>query len=223
MKRVWGERPSLPAGVLRDVARRARGLGRQVAGDDLFLLVLTELPPDAPCRRALAAEGIDADHVLEHIKTGADEGSRWDGGISFAPAFYTMLGRAEAFAAVLGDGRITNEHVLLALLWDPMSATSQLLWRMRASREGVVSRLRAAAVPVPETTLPSQREIEQGERVWVGREEVAAVLAYVGRHLPPGTVWGFNYEGQQAWLVAESHVDLPTLVATALRSEEARP
>jgi hypothetical protein len=56
--------------------------------------------------------------------------------------------------------------------------------------------------------------------VWVDREQVDSVVAYVGRHIPPETVWGFNYEGERAWLLAESHVDLEGLVAEALAAQE---
>jgi hypothetical protein len=41
--------------------------------------------------------------------------------MTYAPAYYLLKGRAQGFAATLGDGRITPEHVLLALLWAPAS------------------------------------------------------------------------------------------------------
>jgi hypothetical protein len=37
----------------------------------------------------------------------------------FSPACYLVLGRAQGFAAALGDGPMTVEHLLLALVWDP--------------------------------------------------------------------------------------------------------
>jgi hypothetical protein len=127
-----------------------------------------------------------------------------------------MKGRAEGFAAALGDGTIIPEHVLIALVWDPMTASSQLVGRMSASRQRIIDRLRDMGVPVPKAPLPAQREIEHGERVWIGREQAQSVVAHVARHIPPDTVWGFNYEGQRAWIRAESHVDLQRLVDEAL-------
>jgi hypothetical protein len=58
-----------------------------------------------------------------------------------SPAFNAMLGRAQAFAATLGDGTITHEHVLLALIWDPTDQASQRIWRLGVSRERLVERL----------------------------------------------------------------------------------
>jgi hypothetical protein len=217
---VWGQIPQLPRELLASVATQARRLGRRVAGDDLFLLALSDLPDDPPARRALEAEGLDSSRILGEIRTGGDADSRWDGNVTFGPAFYSMKGRAEGFAAALGAGTVTPEHVLMALLWDPMTVSSQLVWRMGDSRQRILDRLRELGLPVPHAPLPAQREIERGEQVWIEREQAPAVVGYVARHIPADTVWGFNYEGERAWISAESHVDLQRLVDEALTSPE---
>ncbi|MGH2530314.1 MAG: Clp protease N-terminal domain-containing protein [Actinomycetota bacterium] len=186
----------------------------------MFLLAVSGLPNDPPARRALEAEGLGSSQIEEQIRTAGDSEAEWDGRITFAPAFYSMRGRAEGLAAALGDGTITPEHVLIALLWDPMTVSSQLVARMGASRQRTIDRLRDMGVPVPNAPLPAQREIEHGERVWIEREQAQSVVAYVARHIPPDTVWGFNYEGQRAWIRAESHVDLQRLVDEGLASSE---
>jgi hypothetical protein len=103
-------------------------------------------------------------------------------------------------------------------VWDPMTFSSRLVSRMGASRQRIIDRLQEMGVPVPKAPLPAQREIEHGERVWIEREQAQTVVAYVARHIPPDTVWGFNYEGQRAWISAESHVDLQHLVEEGLAS-----
>jgi hypothetical protein len=77
--------------------------------------------------------------------------------VIFAPAYYTMLGRAQGFAATLGDGRITPE-----------------------------------------------------------RRDVPHVLERLRRDVPPGTLWTFDYEGDRAWVRAESTVELGASVRAAL-------
>ena len=67
-------------------------------------------------------------------------------------------------------------------------------------------RLREAGVPVPSAPLPPQREIDYGERVWFDRDKVDVVVDYVRLHLSPTTAWDFNYEDEQAWVIAESSV-----------------
>jgi hypothetical protein len=204
------------------VHRHACALGRTVASDDLFLLALTELDDAQPARRALAAGGIDAERLMAHIKVEGDGPLDRAQGLLYAPAYYLLLGRAQGFAATLGDGAITPEHVLLALLWDPASVSSSLVWRLGAGRERIVERLRDLGVPTPAATLPPQREIEWGPRVWFDRADVAAVIDHLRAVIPPGTRWGFNYEGHRAWAIAESSVDLDALV-TAAEPTRARP
>jgi hypothetical protein len=201
-------------------SRKPGGSVRPVAGHDLFLLALSELPGDPPARRALEAEGLYSGRISEEVRTRGDAQADWDGKLHFAPALYLVMGKAEAFAAALGNGTITPEHVLMALLWDPMTFSSQLLWRTGITRQRILDSLHGMGVRVPSAPLPEQREIEFGERVWIDREQVQAVVSYVGRHLPPDAVWGFNFEGDRAWVNAESHVNLQTLIDEALADSE---
>ena len=203
------------------VARWARRLGRPVAGDDLFLLALTELPHEEPARRALEAERLDSSRILDASRAivGAD-GEEFDGCVTFNPAVYTMNGRAEGFAATLGDGTVRPEHVLMALLWEPRSISSHVVSRFGAERESVITRLRDMGVPVPQTPLPVRRKIGVVERVWIERDQVQPVTRYLSQHIPPETFWGFNYEEGRAWVIAETHVDLQRLVQEALDGVE---
>lgn len=202
--------------MLDHVVAHARQLGREVASDDLFLLALTKLEETQPACRALALENLDSERLLAEIRSGADRPSSDWGGLTLSPACYAMYGRAEGLAASLGDGTIAPEHVLLALIWDPMSSSSHLLWRLGVSRQRIIERLRDLGVQVPEAPLPPQREIQWGERVWFDRADVPRVLEHLLRHIPPGTEWGWNYEGDRAWAHAETRVDLEALVKAVL-------
>ena len=206
----------LPAKVEKTVVDVGLELHRQVVGDELFLLALARLDPDSLARQVLEAEGVTADVLLANIRTGGDGEPSAESGFTYSPAYYGMHGRADAFAAALGDGTITAEHVLIALLWDAGSTSSHILWRLGVTREALVEGLRARGVPVPAAPLPPQLEVDYGERVWFDRDQVHAVIESLRSQLPPGTHWGFNYEGDRAWAFTEAHVDLERLVAEAL-------
>jgi ATP-dependent Clp protease ATP-binding subunit ClpA len=148
VRSVWGEHPQLPAPVLAWAAQYASELGRDVASDDLFLLALAGLDETCPARQALNDAGVDADRLRAQIRKPGDA-PRDARGLVFPPSFYWMNGRAEAFAATLGDGTIAPEHVLLALIWDPTSMTSTLLWEMGVSRERIVESLARSAWRFP--------------------------------------------------------------------------
>jgi hypothetical protein len=216
MTSVWGRCPGLPARLLDGVHGHALALGRAVASDDLFLLAIACLDEAQPARRALAAEGIDSRRLMSLIKVRGDGALDPAQPMTYAPAYYLLKGRAQGFAATLGDGRITPEHVLLALLWDPASRSSYLVWRLGSTRERIVERLRDMGIPTPAAALPPLREVEWGPRVWFDRADVRAVVDHLRAHIAPGTRWGFNYESTGAWAIAESAVDLDAMVNAAL-------
>jgi hypothetical protein len=208
--------PGIPARIHELVRVRARELGREVASDDLFLLALTELDEDDMARRALAAEGLTTERLVPEIRTWGDRAVDAHACLTFAPAYYSIQGRAEGFAAALSDGRIRSEHVLVSVVWDPMSHSSHLLWRLGVKREAIVEQLRAHGAQVPAAALPLQQTIEYGERVWFERRHVAQVLEHLRLNLPPGTVWGFNYEDDRAWAHGEANIDMEQHVKAAL-------
>jgi hypothetical protein len=214
MTSVWGRCPPLPRAVCDRASAHAFSLGREVAADDLFLVAVAGLDEGQPARRALAAEGIDEDRLLSIVRVGGDGPPAVP--LTFSPAYFQLEGRAQAFAAALGDGRITPEHVLLALVWDPGSTSSYLLWRLGVPRERIIERLRELAIPTPTAPLPEQREIEWGPQVWFDRTQVRSVVDRLCARIPPGTRWGFNYAADRAWAIAEAHVDLPALVSAAI-------
>jgi hypothetical protein len=214
MTSVWGECPPLPRAVCDRASAHAFSLGRQVVADDLFLVAVAGLDEAHPARQALAAEQIDEDQLLSLVRVRGDGAPAVP--LTFAPAYFQLEGRAQGFAAALGDGRVTPEHVLLALLWDPGSSSSYLLWRLGVPRERIIERLRDLGVPTPRAPLPEQRQIEWGPRVWFDRTEVRSVVDYLRAGIPPGTRWGFNYADDRAWAIAEAHVDLPALVSAAI-------
>jgi hypothetical protein len=213
-----GRTPQLPNALFASVSRRARQLGRGDGGDDLFLLALLDLPEDVLARRILEAEGADVGRVLGEVRRPEAVATDATRGFAFPPAYNEMFGRAQGFAATLGDGTITPEHVLLSLIWDPTSLASQVLWRLGIPRERLLERLRAAGVAVPQAALPEQREVEIGERVWFDREQTGRVLEYLRAHVPQDVQWGFNYENERGWVMGETRVDMQRLVSEALAS-----
>ena len=206
----------LPAAIEKSVFDTAMELGRPVVDDDLFLLALARLGEQSASRQVLEAEGVTEEVLLANIRTGGDGERTPKAGFTYAPPYYAMHARAEAFADTLGDGTITPEHVLLALLWDGHTRSSQILWRLGVSRERLVEGLAARDVRVPAAPLPAQREVDIGDRVWFDRDQAQAVIDRIRLGVAPGTHWGFNYEGDRAWVFAESSVDLAGLVAEAL-------
>ena len=216
MKEPFGRSSQLPAELFRAVVAAAHDLGRDVAGDDLFFLGLFDLPEGTAARAALETQGLSRERVAESIRTAGDHASDEPGGIRFPPSLNEVHGRADGFAAALGDGGITPEHVLLSLIWNPTSQTSQLLWRFGVQREWILDSLRDSGVPIPLVAIPEQREVDVGERVWFDRDHLSRVIDLVREHVAPGTAWGFNYEDGRVWVRAEISVDVQAVVDEAV-------
>jgi catechol 2,3-dioxygenase-like lactoylglutathione lyase family enzyme len=88
----WRRLPARVENIVTDVGIELR---RSVLGDDLFLLALTRLDESAPARQVLEAEGVTADVVLADVRTGGDGGTSPRHGMTYAPAYYSMYGRAD--------------------------------------------------------------------------------------------------------------------------------
>lgn len=218
MTYATGREEHIPWAIFEGVSEHARRMGYTVASDDLFLLAVAELPEGTPARDVLESEGIDAERLGNEISSRVREMPEEWNGLLFPPAFNSMAGRAEAFAASLGDGRIRPEHVLMALIWDPSSLSSQLLWQLGVTREGIIEGLRSRGVAIPRASIPPQVEVERGEKIWIDRDELQRVIAELPKSLPPEAHWGFNYEDDRAWIVAEAGIDLRSLVDGILAS-----
>lgn len=189
---AWAQSAPVPSAVFRGAAHRARQLGRGVVSDDLFLLALTDLDESQPARRALTAAGVSRVQLLAHIRTTGDDahGPREGGRLRFSPAYYTLHGLAQGFAATLGDGVISPEHVLLAILWMGNSLSLGVLRRIDVTRETVVHELSELGIRVPQAELPLLIEVEWGERVWFERDQVGDVLDHVRLHIEPVRIGG---------------------------------
>lgn len=211
-----GRGEHIPTTIFRGVSAHARRIGYPVASDDLFLLAVAELAEGTPARDVLESAGISAERLATEISSRALPMPAGSSGLMFPPAHNSMAGRAEAFAASLGDGPISPEHVLMALIWDPTSLSSQLLWRLGVSREDIIDGLRSRGVAVPRTSIPPQVEVEMGEKIWIDRDEVRRVISELPKRLPPEAHFGFNYEDDRAWVVAEASIDLRALVHDVL-------
>jgi ATP-dependent Clp protease ATP-binding subunit ClpA len=156
-----------------------------VASDDLFLLAVAELREGTPARDVLESKGISVERLATEISSRALPMPAESSGLMFAPAYNSMAGRAEAFAASLGDGPISPEHVLMALIWDPSSLSSQLLWRLRVSRENIIRRAPLTRRGRPTHVDPASGRGRNGREDMDRPEEVQRVITELPKRLSP--------------------------------------
>jgi hypothetical protein len=128
---------------------------------------------------------------------------------------YEILGMATGLAVSLGDGRVTPEHTLTALVWEADSGANWVLRRAGVSREDIVEGPRSQGVPMPSAPLPPvprYMEVTWGETVLLDKEDFGRTFHELERRLLPDKLFCFNGEGGRIAVTAEEGVDLRGLV-----------
>jgi hypothetical protein len=94
----------------------------------------------------LSAVGATTERLLPEIETPGYTAGRPVDGVTSSPAYYTFSAVAQGFAATLGDGTLTAEHVVLATLWAHNSHSLAVLEALDVTRESIVDQLRSLGV-----------------------------------------------------------------------------
>jgi ATP-dependent Clp protease ATP-binding subunit ClpA len=130
------------------------------------------------------------------------------------PTWHETAGRAQGFAATLGEGAGDPEQVLLSLLWEPRDRWfAELLASAGTSREAMVAALAARGVPGPHTPPPdlpppkTQAAAFPTERL----NDVNRAL----RRSHPNLHWGIGShpeDGETSVVLAADDVDLAAVL-----------
>ncbi len=145
----------LPSTHLMAALDEAQRRGHAVAHSIHVLLALIDASRPSIAGDALRSAGVDATTIgtlagciytteTAGQPTATAAGADW----------HAISGRAEAFAAALGDGRVTAEHVLLGLVWPPDTLVAHALVACGTDRETILAGLRERGLVVPTAALP---------------------------------------------------------------------
>jgi hypothetical protein len=141
-----------------------------------------------------------------------------------SPSWYTLAGRADAFAVTLEAKQIRAEHLLLALLWEPNGFHDYLLAQVGATRRLVHRNLRRLDVAVPKALPPREDDTRWGTyaTVRIPGAQAWELASFVRKQLPEGSPFGFNFNTTHAWFHAGEGIDLLPLVRRARRQQMAQ-
>jgi hypothetical protein len=194
-----------PLDLVARAAQEARDLGHPWIGSEHLLLAL--LATDSASGQALRACGLSYEAACEAVSGLSDSSyvqrtprddpypstptRNW---LVHAPDIQRIDARAQGLAAGLGSAEATDEHELLALVWDPSSPVAlQLMERLGATRERVLEELGHLGVEVPMVPLP-YRPL-WGPTFRLSREEFERLAAEL-RHR--GVLYRFNWKEGEA-------------------------
>lgn len=143
--------------VMHRALREAVRLGHRSVGPAHIVLALLDEHRPSIAQEVLRASGIDRERVEASVNRQFRhlDDSVSPGGARTGPLWHETAGRAQGFAATLGEGADAPEFVLLALLWQPGDRWfAEVLSSADTSREVILSALAARGVPVPPSQLP---------------------------------------------------------------------
>lgn len=211
--RRWPHRTSGPQQTRAAQLASERGDGH--CGPEHLLMALA-----APKRPTIASA------VLEFV--GADIASLRDrppsppppgrNGVTINPAAIGSMRSAATFAIADGADRVTDEHVLLALIY----VAPDRLHFINAEPDEIYDALAQRGVSVPSARPPSGATPSgpYNPRLFVRRDDLGVVLEVLGRKHPPGSEhWGFNYskrDPDEAYIISEDEIDIEAIVRGAL-------
>lgn len=208
-----------------DLAVAAAAAGRRlgsVAVTDVEVLVGALDIDTGPGRAALDRIGVTAQqvaHAARALRADRARGSA-EGGMLFSPGADQVLHRAYGYALAHDRDRATAADVLVALLWDdPVSAAMVVLERCGATPEDVAGALAAEGVALPNLPLPRWVEVAYGPKVSFPAAASEQVMAHLTKTLGARGGWGFNIEGDTAWVHGEDALDLPHHVMDVLGAQ----
>ena len=139
-------------------------------------------------------------------------------GVTTNPRSLGCVKSAATFAIAEGADRVTDEHVLLALVY----TAPEVLHGVSADPDEIYDALVERGVPVPPTRPPSSATPHgpYNPLLYVRRDDLGVVLQVLGRKHPPGTEhWGFNHSEHnrdESYIISEDAIDIEAIAREAL-------
>jgi ATP-dependent Clp protease ATP-binding subunit ClpA len=195
-------------------------------GPEHLLLALVAPEETSVAASALRQSGAEYEALLafaERARTGIPRphGRNRARGKGMSPSWYTLEGRADAFAVSFSAAKVQAEHLLLALLWQQNGPHNRLLKGVGVNRRSVYRQLKKLGAAVPTTPPPADDDTRWGDfvTVRVPRGHAWELASFVRKQLPEGAPIGFNFNQTHAWFHTGEGIDLLPLVRRARRQQ----
>ena len=195
--------------------RIALDRGDRECGAEHLLLALAA--PKRPTAASAALAMVDADFDALHLPAAPPTSDRRE--VATTPHCVTCVTAAAALAIAEGCDRITDEHLLLALMY----TAPEVLHRVNADPDELYDALVERGVQVPPTRPPAKWSVRGPYNdlfLYVRRNDLGALLKVLRTKHPIGTEhWGFNYskdDPDEACVISEDEIDIEAIAREAL-------
>lgn len=196
-------------------AAEATKLSHGYMGVDHLMLALLHPPQPGLASDVLGALGVTYELVQERVKKTSRRSRKQ--GRSVNPAMQQLLGRSQGIAIGMGATELSDEYVLLAMLYGEDDRISFFV-----DPDDVLAALhsRGLAIPAVWPSVPATPTGPWGPYVYLLWEDLSTVTRELVKRFPPRTVmWGMNKSKWKRghWYVhGEDEIPLEEIVTTIL-------
>lgn len=210
-------------GVLRRASAEAIDLHHAFTADVHLLLALLKPPATSPAAQILQELGLTYEEVRSRVAERNRSRSE-RGGTSSTPTLQLTLGWAQGIAIGMGAASLTDDHVLLALVYGDFGGTSRLV-EFEIDPDDVVDELRSRGIPVPSSSPPTAPTPvgPAGSMVYFPQEDWQAVSQLLSEEFPPGAAhWGTNasrWKPGHWYVIGEDDIPMEAIVRRAVKDQ----
>jgi hypothetical protein len=203
-------------GLIAEAFAAAKRLESREVGPIHFLIALLRVAQD-PLASSLRDCSITMRRVTAYAKR-AYATLKQEHEPILNPFSYRLLGLAEGLAAGDGSNEVRDEHVAIAILWNPYS--SHIFDALGKTRDEVKGCLEAAGIRVPD--LPPTDETVWGPPETVPIENLGVLQRELPLIMPAGAELAFQIDEDQtrAWLWASAGLQLDEYITRVLVRRE---
>ena len=127
------------------------------------------------------------------------------------PRYQRVLESSAGIARAMGHSHLGVEHLFLAIIQDKRAVPAQVLSQL-ADLAQVETSLRETMAS------PEYKGAPPPDAVWMPASELHGLLRALVATVPPGTEWGFNFAGDQAWLLVGGSGDATQAAIASARA-----
>jgi ATP-dependent Clp protease ATP-binding subunit ClpA len=131
------------------------------------------------------------------------------------PRYQRVLESSSGIARAMGHSHLGVEHLFLAMLQDKRTVPTQVLSQLADLAQVETSLRETMAAPEYNGAPPP-------DAVWIPASELDGLLRALVATVSPGTEWGFNFVGDQAWLLVGWSADATQTAVAAARAYRER-
>jgi hypothetical protein len=206
--------------LLLRLFRQAEATGSRWLHEWHIVMALLDPPEPTVASAALAHVALDRDQLrawCDAAAADAPDGADGVAGMSSTPAQQIVVARAHGLAVASGTP-VTDEHLLLALMYD---GGDGFLTSLDVDRDALYAYLADHGVAVPPIRPPAaSSRPPMTRRVYVRSRHADAVVRELARRYPPGAErWDTNEDRARpdwVWFVASDGIDLEAVVRSVV-------